>query len=53
MRTVDRHTGVTIDLPDERPAGWTVVDHRQGFEVPPQDQPDHHRVDQLHGGAER
>ncbi|ONH25200.1 hypothetical protein [Pseudofrankia asymbiotica] len=33
MRTVDRHTGVAIDLPDQLPAGWTVVDHGEGFEV--------------------
>ncbi len=33
MRTIDRHTGVAIDLPDELPAGWTIVDHGEGFEV--------------------
>lgn len=33
MRTVDRHTSVAIDLPDELPTGWTVIDHGQGFEV--------------------
>ncbi len=33
MRTTGRHTGVAIALPDELPAGWTVVDHGEGFEV--------------------
>jgi len=33
MRTVDRHTGVAIDLPDPLPPGWAVVDHGEGFEV--------------------
>ncbi|KPM52714.1 hypothetical protein E0F15_17830 [Frankia sp. B2] len=33
MRTVDRHTGIAIDLPDRFPTGWTVVDHGEGFEV--------------------